>query len=481
MPNRTLALDVAAGRLRVALVERTLRTSRILGLYATPEGCDDGDLATAFRALTTEHELRWDEVITALPGDRVTHRILTLPFRDRKRLDQTVPFELETQLPFDLDESIIDYQLVGTSGTDAVVFAALAPKAAVRDHLAKLAAAGIDPRVIDLAPLAALNLLRLARHEQDGSLALLTLEANSTAIALLRAGRLVGLRTIGRGIGSADDFDPVIRDVRWSLLALAGDGDLESLVLWVGGEQAHLPGVVPALEAGLGIAPRGLDALAIGGVPVPLRRDQAAFATPLGLALRESGDQAFGVDFRRGEFAYHREREALWRAFAGTGILALAALLLMVASFVLEGHQLEARRDAVRAEIRSLFTDALPQVSKIVSEKAQLAAEITALEKERQLYGGLAPSTPRVIDLLRALTDGVPPDVTLDLEELSVDGETMRIRGSTPSYEGVEAVKRSLAAQTVFRDIQAKDVRTSVDGQRVDFRVSLAITRVANP
>ena len=33
--------------------------------------------------------------VPVLPGDAVTHRILELPFSDRKRLEQTVPFELD--------------------------------------------------------------------------------------------------------------------------------------------------------------------------------------------------------------------------------------------------------------------------------------------------------------------------------------------------------------------------------------------------
>ena len=48
------------------------------------------------------------------PGDAVTHRILELPFHDRKRLDQTVPFELESHLPFELDETVVDFQVLRT-------------------------------------------------------------------------------------------------------------------------------------------------------------------------------------------------------------------------------------------------------------------------------------------------------------------------------------------------------------------------------
>src|SRR5512140_1183285 len=120
MPNRTLALDVGGAAIRAVLVERTLRSQRILGFYGARRG---DDLAADLRALVATHGLRWDEVVSALPGDVVTHRILTLPFHDRKRLDQTVPFELETQLPFELEDALVDYQVLGRDGETATVLA----------------------------------------------------------------------------------------------------------------------------------------------------------------------------------------------------------------------------------------------------------------------------------------------------------------------------------------------------------------------
>ncbi len=473
MPNRTLALDVGGATLRAVLVERTLRSQHILGFYAAPR---TDDLAADLRALTATHDLRWDEVVSALPGDAVTHRVLTLPFHDRKRLDQTVPFELETQLPFELDEAVVDYQVLGRDGEAAIVLAAFAPKTAVREHLAALAAAGMDPRVLDLAPLAAVNVVRLVEAARNGPSAFVVLDRDRATIAVLADGRLCGLRALSRGVGTNGDLELVTRDVRWSLLALAGDAALESLALWIGGDAADGPDVATTLAGALGITPQAVATLPLAGVPITLRRQQAAFAAPLGLALRESAD-ALHVDFRRGEFAYHREREALWRGLAAAGVLAFVAFALMVTSFVLEGRRLGAHRDAVRAEIRSLFTAALPNVRTIVNEKAQLAAEIATLDKQRQLYGGLAPSAPRAIDLLKAVTLGVPSDVQLDVEEVALDGETLRLRGSTRTYEGVEAVKRGLAARPEFHDVQAKDVRASVDGQRVDFRLQLGVAR----
>ena len=474
MPNNTLALDVGPHVVRAALVERTLRSQRVLGVYAQPR-LDGGDLGADLRALAAQHGIAWDEVVSALPGDLVTHRILDLPFHDRKRLEQTVPFELESHLPFELDETVVDFQVLAADADGASrVLAVSAPKAAVRDHLSMLAEAGVDPRLVDLASLAALNVVREAAAGRGGRLAYVGLDAARTTVALLSDGQLHGLRVVSRGVVDPATIDACMREVRWTLLALAGDEPLTAL--WVGGDAVDTPGAVAALGRALGTTPQPLDAVALAAVPVGLRGKQGVFATPLGLALRQTGNGVpFGIDFRRGEFASHREREALWRGLARAGVLAAVAVALMVASFVVETRQLAARRDAVRSEIRAVFTAALPGVRTIVNEKAQLQAEIAALEKQRRLFGGLAPSAPRAIDCLRALTAAVPDDVPLDIEELSIDGGTLRLRGSTKTYEGVEAVKRGLAARPEFRNVEAKDVRASVDGQQVDFRLSLDV------
>jgi Tfp pilus assembly protein PilN len=387
-----------------------------------------------------------------------------------------VPFELESHLPFEHEDAVVDHQVLATHDGQALVLAALAPKAAVREHLDALAAAGIEPRVVDVAALGALNLLA---DGNGGRTAFVTLDHDRGMVALLEGGgRLAGVRTLSGGVEGPMAVDSAVREVRWSLLALAADQSLTPLTLRVGGDAASTPGLLPALGDALGATPHMLDSSERSEVPDALRHEQAAFATTLGLALRDGAGRAgYGVNFRRGEFAYHREREALWRGVRTAAVLAAIALVVMVASAVLEGWRLEARRDALRADVRALFLGAMPDARTIVNEKAQLEAEIAALEKERLLYGGLAPSAPRAIDLLRALTAAVPAGVALDVDELALDGETLRLRGSTRSYEDVEAVKQRLAALPQFRDVQAKDVRASVDGGQVEFRLALTLAR----
>jgi len=53
----------------------------------------------------------------------VTHRLLSLPFARSRQLEQTVPFELESQIPFALEQMLVDFQTVQRTETGVTVLA----------------------------------------------------------------------------------------------------------------------------------------------------------------------------------------------------------------------------------------------------------------------------------------------------------------------------------------------------------------------
>ena len=113
MPQPVLAIEFDASEIKAAVIEASFRESRVLGLYREAVVADGSSLDDQLRRFVEKHELPTQAtVLSALPGDVVTWRRLRLPFRDRKRLEQTVPFELESQVPFGLDEVVVDYHVL---------------------------------------------------------------------------------------------------------------------------------------------------------------------------------------------------------------------------------------------------------------------------------------------------------------------------------------------------------------------------------
>src|SRR6201988_1254324 len=112
MPNRILALDPHGAQLTAVVVETSFRSYQIVGHFAEARNASVA-LADQLRAFVARHPMTADTVLSALPGNAASFRVFDLPFRDRRRLAQTVPFELEGQVPFSIEDGIVDFQVLG--------------------------------------------------------------------------------------------------------------------------------------------------------------------------------------------------------------------------------------------------------------------------------------------------------------------------------------------------------------------------------
>src|ERR1700736_3873068 len=112
MAQRILAIEVAGDSVRGALAERSWNSLAMIEVAEERRGPDETDLAPALARLLGG-AAKPDLVLTALPGELVVKRMLALPFKDQRRLTQTVPFALEEHLPVGVDESVGPFPRVG--------------------------------------------------------------------------------------------------------------------------------------------------------------------------------------------------------------------------------------------------------------------------------------------------------------------------------------------------------------------------------
>jgi len=491
MPQRILALEVDPQELKAAVLETTFRDYRIAGFYREAVNGSDGGLGEQVRAFLDRHQLQPTTVLSSLPGDLVTFRTFFLPFRDRKQLDQTVPFELENQVPFGLDEVIVDYYVLARDHSGCTVLAALVPRQDLEAHLEMLRVAGLDPKIVDLAPLATLNVLNLLGDERPATFVYVGGTMQRVTVALFRNQHLVGLRTLtvpvmgvdaasgnGHAASDADHSTALVAEIRWTLLALNGAPLDDDLPCIVGGAGAQFDELGRALAATLNLTTRRLDDATLRNLPPALRADVSNFVSPLGLALREvaPGD-ALGLNFRRGEFAYHRGQEefrsALWRS----GALAAMVLALVVADQYMSYQQLAGRLALVQAQIRSVFTQTLPDVHHITDEKVQIQGEVDSAQKRLQALAGIAPvGGVTAIDVMRTIATAIPDSIKIDTDEYVMDTDSVRLKARTESFEAVDTIKQQLVNTHYFSDVQVKDVKAAADG-KVDFRLALALAK----
>jgi general secretion pathway protein L len=499
MPQRVLALDFDAHELKAAVLETSFRDYKVVGFYREPVVAADGSLAEQLRGFLQRHEIGAATVLSSLPGDLVSWRTFFLPFRDRKRLDQTVPFELENQVPFGLDEVVVDYHVLYRDRSGCNVLAALVQRKDLEEHLKLLSDAGLDPKIVDLAPLATLNVLSLLGPELPETFVYVGGTLERMVVALYRNRQLVGLRTLvsgmpvdvagteaaavgnGHAVATAERA-ALVTEARWTLLALNGAPLDEGLACIVAGEGPHFDQLMQELAVATDMVVRRLEASPVRNVPPTLLDQLPSFACTLGLALREvAPNDAVGVNFRQGEFAYHRGQDELRRAVWRTGAVAALVAVLAMTNTYMQYEQIASRLALVEGQIRNVFSRTLPDVQRITDARAQLQTEVDAAQKRLTILAGLAPANgATAIDMMRTIAAALPDSVSLDVDEYIMEPEAVRIKAKTASFEAADTIKQQLINTHYFGDVQVKDVKSTPDG-KVDFRLVLTLSKEGAP
>jgi general secretion pathway protein L len=151
MAQRILGLDVGASRVKGVLLESSYRGFAVLDAGA--EAVEPGEAplrdrqAEAARRLLANRAWAFEVSMAALPGAVASH-VLALPFTDPRRIEQTIGFEIEAQIPFDLAEVAWDWQVLGMAADRTELLAAVVRREELAGFLAALAGVGVDPRAV---------------------------------------------------------------------------------------------------------------------------------------------------------------------------------------------------------------------------------------------------------------------------------------------------------------------------------------------
>ena len=488
MPQRILSLEIGETELQAAVVQTSFRDYKVTGFYREAL---NGDADAQIKRFLEQHSQPGDTILTALSGERVTWRTFFLPFRDVKKLAQTVPFELESSVPFGLDEVIVDYQVLQRDRAGTTVLAALVPRDDLEQHLARMQRYGADPKVVDVGPLATLNTLSLV-PDLPPTFAFLDFGSRNVTIALYRERVLSGLRTLGRVIPVPDaeatngaatvPLDELLGDVRWSLLALNGAPLDDDLICYIAGEPALLAEIEPGL-AQLPAEVRRLDRVALRHLTPDLSAQAPSFSPSLGLALREvTPGTTLGVNFRRGDFSFHRAQQEMRNALRTVALLGVVVLLLTVLDLFVKHQQLQGQVTVLEAQIAKIFSATMPDAGRVANPKAALQDETEALRQRVNVLTDVVPvSTSTSIDVLRAAASAVANKIRIDCEEYAMDPNEVRVRCNTDTYESVDTIKEGLQKTGFFSEVEVKDAKNSPKGGGIDFRMVLKLNKDIRP
>lgn len=430
---KIVGLKIEKGIVAATVLSRGLRRQDILDSFSMNFGTD-AELVEILK----QRAVAWAgaRIVSSIPGSYFSQRMVRLPFDDRKRVEKALPFEIEDAVPFQIDDIVMDHVILQrTEKGEAVVLAVMLHKDVLRRHLELLSAAGIDPQVI--VPSYA-GLLPIAAMMKQNACAAIVCGRD---ICVKDGERVAALRTFS---GSATG------GLLHTLKAVeAGERIMvEKMLILCSGDPLE------SAELGMPMEHQSLE----------FRSKKPADALSFGLALLSD------MNLRKGEFAYRRADEAGRRRMRTVIIAGAAAALLAAVNMGVRYYLVESRYKKSEAEMKELYRKTFPE-SRASGDYLKLMR--TSLDDAKKKFGALGAGTS-AIEILKAVTEGVPKEVRVSFQEFTLEGDRVRLQGETGSFEAVDRIKAEMSKIGRFSDVTIQDTRMGVNN-KVKFRMEMKL------
>ncbi len=196
--DRVLALDLGASKIVLAEFSAPRAATPTLMRYGLApiegESASDSDrlayIVTAIRDLMRQHGIRPAPLLMTVSGQAVFPRFVKLPPVGRDKLKQIIAYEAEQNVPFPMNEVVWDYQLVGGDEGELNVMLVAAKIENIKRLTDCVQAVGLEPEIVDVAPMALYNAVRFNRPDLDGCAMVLDIGARSSNLIFMEQNRI---------------------------------------------------------------------------------------------------------------------------------------------------------------------------------------------------------------------------------------------------------------------------------------------------
>jgi len=207
-----IGLDIGSSSVKAVVLKPSKKGFKLLKMGIKPlpsEAIVDGAIMNASAVAETvmeliaELKLKDKDVATSVSGHSVIIKKINLPFMGPEQLADSIRFEAEQYVPFDINDVNLDFQILSkepdAQGNMDVLLVA-AKRDLVNDYTAVVAEAGLNAAIIDIDAFTLENMYEVNYEINEGEIvALVNIGAAVTTINVVQSGVSVFTRDVATG------------------------------------------------------------------------------------------------------------------------------------------------------------------------------------------------------------------------------------------------------------------------------------------
>ncbi|MBF0202925.1 MAG: type IV pilus assembly protein PilM [Desulfamplus sp.] len=229
--NHLVGLDIGTSYIKVAEVENSNKgpVFNKFGITSIPPGLiEDGqiiemdELAQAIRTLFKTQNIKSKNIAISTGGSSVVVKTITMPSSSstsEQTLLESIRFEAEQYIPYDIDDMNVDFQIIGDNegNPDQMnVLLVAVKKDLVASYIELTDQAGLNAQVIDVDSFALQNIFEAASNGRDtGITMLIDVGTHKTSLNIIKKNNSLMMRDSSSGIGQI--WEEIASDMNCSI------------------------------------------------------------------------------------------------------------------------------------------------------------------------------------------------------------------------------------------------------------------------
>lgn len=468
--SRIVGIDVRPTTVRIARLRKSFRRVSFVELREIPRepGASLEEVLVGHADIVSPG----DSVSIGLSGRGAYVHRLKLPLAALKQLNEVLPYELEAQVPAEIEDLVYDARTLARAknATTVDILVGASASTQVLDSIrSTVAALGQEPEHVGVGGVPLGNLPSVCSQMAGNEpIAILDLADRVADFTVTHQGAAVFSRSLSTGVGDLPDNAPrLIAAVRQTLVAWRMSSEQPLSQLYLSGAGPQIAGLAEALANELGLPVAALPELELETSDPGLLDLAPRFAKSIALALSLRGGSK-DLNLRQGPLAYQRGYGFLKEKIPLVAGLIVIAALSFVFSAWAEAMALEAENDSL--------AEAMTQLSKqILNEETDDVDVVFEL-----LDVGAKPELdPQPVvdgfDICLTLAKVIPKEIQHDIAELDFVKNNVKLSGIVDSNEEAQAVADALKKQPCYEDVKIVKVTKVVRSERQKYAMEFQI------
>lgn len=199
--ENAFGLDLSDISVKVMQFEGSVKSPKIVGYadYNLPKGVVVNDIVMNDQALLNhirtmfKHldygKIRGNNIVASIPESKAFVRVLQIPKMTEEQAASAVPFEAEQYIPIPLDQTYLDWQIIGEHDGKMDVLVTASPKDYIDSFLRIFKAAGLRPVAFEVESAACARAL-LSPELRKSNVLLLDMDTYRTSLIIVEKGNL---------------------------------------------------------------------------------------------------------------------------------------------------------------------------------------------------------------------------------------------------------------------------------------------------